>query len=83
MNQGTFINNEFNDIYIIKKDILVFEIKMQKSEVQDLKYIHWTDLEKMVDEVYEKLVPHQEEYKLLFKYLKNHFSLLANNLYFS
>ncbi len=45
-------------------------MKIQKSEVQDLKYIHWTDLEKMVNEGYEKLVPHPEEYKLLFKYLK-------------
>ncbi len=43
---------------------------MQESEVQDLKYIHWKELKKRVDASDPTLVPHEEEYKLLFEYLE-------------
>lgn len=70
INNGTFINNEFNDLYLVEKDIPISEMTMQESEVQDLKYIHWRELKKWVDSGYEKLVPHSEEYKLLFELLE-------------
>lgn len=73
INNGTYINNEYNDLYIIKKDIDISEMKMQESEVQDLRYIHWTKLKQWVDKGCEKLVPHPEEYGLLFNYLEEKF----------
>ncbi len=49
-------------------------MEMQKSEVQDLKYIHWTELKQWVDDGYEKLVPHPDEYELFFKYLEKKYN---------
>ena len=74
INNETYINNEYNDLFIIEKDIPLPEMTMQKSEVQDLKYILWRELKEMVESNDEQLVPHPEEYELLFQYLEKKFS---------
>ena len=74
INNGTYINNEYNDLFIVEKDIPLSEIVMQESEVQNLKYIPWRELKEMVELNDEQLVPHPEEYELLFQYLEKKFS---------
>ncbi len=77
INHGTYIEREYSYIYLVEKDIPLSEMVMQKSEVEDLMYIHWKDLQKWVENNFEKdgnkLVPHLEEYKLLFNYLEEKF----------
>ncbi|MEX0935208.1 MAG: NUDIX domain-containing protein [Candidatus Paceibacterota bacterium] len=70
-NDGTYINNEHNDIYIIKKDISIDDISVQKEEVQYVKWIDIKELKKWVKERKEDLVDHTAEYKVLFEYLGN------------
>ena len=71
LDNGLSMKNQHNDLYIIQKDIDISDMTMQESEVQDLKYIHWKDLQKLVENDFkyngEKLVPHPEEYNLLFR----------------
>ena len=68
LNDNTYFNNEFNDIYLVKMDIDSSLIKLEDGEVSEVKWIHWKDLKKMIETGGEGLVPHPEEYDLLFKY---------------
>lgn len=70
LNNDTYIDNELNDIYILKlKDDEKFEI--QKEELDQLKWVTLPDLKRMMKENKDDFVPHDEEYKILFNYLEN------------
>ncbi len=57
------ISNEFDDVYILRQNIDINEIKFQKEEVSDAKYV---SLEKFFEFI-EKgdIVPHKIEYMVL------------------
>lgn len=65
-NDGTYINKEYNDIYLIRKDIELSEMKKQDEEVDGLIYISIDELKKWVEEKNPELVDHEEEFKLFF-----------------
>ncbi|MFA6386523.1 MAG: NUDIX domain-containing protein [Candidatus Paceibacterota bacterium] len=69
LNNGTYFDNEFNSIYLIKKDFNIEDIKMQESEVEDMRWLPIEEFKKWIDEKKSDLVDHGEEYALLFKYL--------------
>lgn len=66
---GTYINKEYNDIYIVYKDIPSSDFTIQKSEVSLVKYIPVEEFKKWVKEKRKDLVMHPEEFTLLFQYL--------------
>lgn len=68
-----FINNEFNDVYILNLNIELSQIKIQEEEVSDVKFIYYKNLEKMVNDKIENLIIHKEEYEILFKLLNDKF----------
>ncbi len=69
LNNGTYIDNELNDIYIFKlEDFENFEI--QKEELDQLIWLSTSDFKEWVIEKRKDLVPHEEEYAILFNYLK-------------
>ena len=69
-NNGTYINNEFNDVYIVHSDVSIPSLKMQEEEVDDLKYISKEQLKEWIaTKNKDFLVPHKKEYELLFEYL--------------
>lgn len=70
VNGGTYLDNEFVDVYIIEKNISLSEITLQESEVGNIQYIHWQKLKDWIKDGSEKLFYHHEEYELLFKYLE-------------
>ena len=43
----------------------------EDDEVSEVKYVYFEDLEKMVEEKVEGLLLHDEEFKKLFKYIRN------------
>jgi len=69
LNNNTFFNNEIDDVYLIKKDLDISRINLQKEEVAEIKFIPWQDLEKKIKTKDPAFVPHDEEYKKLFEYL--------------
>lgn len=62
---GKFIDNSFEDIYLVKKDVEIDTLKMQKGEVQNLKWVSIDEFKKMVLNESSELVPHHDEYELL------------------
>ena len=47
-NDGKFLENEFDYIYVIKKDIKISDIAIQQEEVDDAKYFSAQEFEKML-----------------------------------
>jgi isopentenyldiphosphate isomerase len=70
VNNGGFIDNEISDVYIIKRDIIISDLHLQKSELSDVKFVHYKTLEDMLETCPEIFVPHEEEYKKLFGILE-------------
>lgn len=67
---GVYINNEFEHVFLVKKDIPIESMVISKEEVMEVKYIPWRELKVKVEVDSETFVPHHEEYKLLFDYLE-------------
>ncbi len=68
-NNGTYFNNQFSDIYVLRRDVRVEELKIQESEVDEVKLIPWEEFQKLVQNNDPDVVPHSQEYPILFKYL--------------
>lgn len=65
----TFINNEFDDIYLICLNLDLSQIQVQEDEISEVKFVYYKDLEQMVKNKAEGLLIHQEEYERLFEIL--------------
>ena len=69
-NHGTFIHNAHHDIFLLKKDLDLTKIKLQKEEVSAVKFISISELKKQIAQKNPDFVPHVDEYKKLFTYLE-------------
>ncbi|MFI3241656.1 MAG: NUDIX domain-containing protein [Alphaproteobacteria bacterium] len=64
-----FINNEFNDIFVLRRSLDLSKLVLQEEEVNEVKYIPLSTLKEMVANRDETLLMHDEGYKILFKAL--------------
>lgn len=69
LNNGTYIDNEFNNVYLVKKNLDIAKLIKQDEEVQALKWVPIQEFKEMVEENNKDLVPHPQEYALLFRVL--------------
>lgn len=69
-NQGTYFNNEFQDVYLVRIDREASELKFQLEEVSEAKFVPFAELEKMISGNPDEFVAHDEEYKRLFGILR-------------
>lgn len=67
INDGTFIDHEFQDVYLLRLKSYSPKFELQQEEVAEVKWIPWKDLEKR-DETF---VRHTQEYEQLLAYLKS------------
>lgn len=68
-NNGTYINNEFQDIFLLDIDIDVNQLKMQDGEVDDLKWLSLEEFKQWIKDKKSDLLSHPEEFELLIKRL--------------
>ena len=61
--------NEFLDIYLMRTDIDINDIIIQKEELLDAKYVDIDEFLRMVETKDESLFPHVNEYEQLIKFL--------------
>ena len=62
---GTYIDNEFFDVFALKADFDVNQIIMQPEEVQNVKYVKYDDFKKIIHTQDESFWQHKVGYKLL------------------
>ncbi|CAD5186278.1 unnamed protein product, partial [Musa acuminata subsp. malaccensis] len=60
INNGNYINNEFNDVYLVTtlSPIPMEAFTLEESEVSSVKYIHWKDYKNVLEEGDEQYVPY-------------------------
>lgn len=63
-------NMEFQYVYLLKCNKQVEEYIFEDNEVSEVKYVHFKELEKMVEERVDGLLIHEEEYKKLFEFIR-------------
>lgn len=66
-------NHEFQYVYLLECNNKIEEYIFEDNEVSEVKYVYFEDLEKMVANKVEGLLLHDEEYKKLFKYIRDNF----------
>jgi isopentenyldiphosphate isomerase len=65
-----YINNEFDDMYILKTDKQVSEMKLQAEEVTEAFYVSFEKFREMVGSRDPELLRHEEEFEILFDYFE-------------
>ena len=63
-------NMEFQYVYLLECNKKVDEYFFKDNEVSEVKYVYYEELEQMVKNKAEGLLIHEEEYKQLFKYIR-------------
>jgi isopentenyldiphosphate isomerase len=66
LHEGTYIDNELCVIYLLKLNKELRELSMQVEELSALEWVPLTTLKAWVIEGRSDLLPHQEEYSLVF-----------------
>ena len=72
---GKFIDNEFNDVYLVQTDIDLETIELQAEEVAEVAWVPFTELEIRVSQRDATIVPHDDEYPKLFSILHQRFDM--------
>lgn len=67
---GAYINNECQNVYLLKKDLDLNSLSFDPDEVSGFKYIAWQDLKKKIEAEDDSFASHPEEYKKLFEILE-------------
>lgn len=62
----TFINREFNDIYILKTNKNINDMKFQESEISEIIFVTYEQFKEMINNKQSDLLMHNEEFKILF-----------------
>lgn len=72
---GSFIDNEFYDVFILKADFTTNEMNMQAEEVQAVKYITYDEFRDIVINKDKTFWHHEFGYKMLLLALNNFFNI--------
>jgi isopentenyl-diphosphate delta-isomerase type 1 len=66
---GAFVDNEFSDVYVLKKEIEVDTLVLQSSEVSEARYFPQDNLRRIAETRDTAFAPHWREYSDLHEYL--------------
>ena len=69
----TFINNEFDDMYILRTDKGIDDMKYQEEEISEIFFVPYKKFKEMVKTKQSDLLIHEEEFKILFNLFDNEF----------
>ena len=62
----TFINNEFNDVYLLRLSLDVNKVVLQEEEVSEIRYVPIDELRQMIKNRDNSLLMHDDEFQMLF-----------------
>lgn len=62
----TFINNEFDDLYILKTTKNIDDMKYQEEEISEIFFVPYKKFKEMVNNRQPDLLRYDEEFKILF-----------------
>ena len=68
-----FINNEFDDIYILRTNKTIDDMKFQVEEISEIFFVPYKDFKEMIRNKLPDLLRHEKEIKILFNILDKEF----------
>ena len=66
LNNATYFDHTFNDIYIVRLDYTPEKLKAQEEEIKALQWFKVDQLKTFITEKRSDIVPHEKEFKILF-----------------
>ena len=72
---ATFINNEFDDLYILRTNKKIDDMKFQKEEISEIMYVPYKKFKKMVKNKQSDLLSHEDEFEILFNLFDKEFDI--------
>ena len=69
----TFINNEFDDLYILRTNKKLEDMKYQEEEISEIMFVPYKEFKKMVQNRQPDLLRHDDEFEILFNLFDNEF----------
>lgn len=66
-------NCEFGYVYLLENNNEINDYIFKDNEVSEVKYVYFEELEKMVADRVKNLLIHEEEYKLLFDFIRKNY----------
>ncbi len=70
---STFINNEFDDLYILRTTKSIDDMKYQEEEISEIFYVPYKEFKSMVNNRQPDLLRHDEEFEILFNLFDKEF----------
>ena len=70
---STFLNNEFDDLYILRTNKTIDEMSFQKEEISEIFYVSYKDFKNMVRNRQPDLLRYYEEFEILFNLFDEEF----------
>ena len=70
---STFINNEIDDLYILRTTKGIDEMKYQEEEISEIFFVPYKEFKNMVKNRKEDLLRHEEEFEILFNLFDKEF----------
>lgn len=64
LNDGTYLDNEFHEIFVVRRDVDLASLRLQDGEVDDVALVPPSALLERTD-----LVPHGEEYRRVYDWI--------------
>ncbi len=68
--ENDYIENIFFDTYILKKNIDLKKVIIEKDELSDVKYITVSKVLKLIKKKDKSLAPNKQDYEIIFKKIK-------------
>ena len=69
----TFINNEFDDLFIVRTDKKIEDMKYQEEEISEIIYVPYKKFKEMVNNKQPDLLRHDDEFEILFSLFDKEF----------
>ena len=70
---STFINNEFDDLYILRTDKTINDMEFQEDEISEIFFVPYKQFKEMVNNKQPDLLMHDEEFEILFELFDNEY----------
>lgn len=69
----TFINNEFDDLYILRTNKKIEDMKFQEEEISEIFYVPYKEFKNMIKNKQPDLLRHDDEFEILFNLFDKEF----------
>lgn len=68
-----YINNEFDDLYILRTDKTINDMKFQEDEISEIFFVTYKKFKEMVNNKQADLLMNDEEFEILFELFDNEY----------